>query len=212
MISRLARTPTLEADIALGVRLAHMQGREISPADVIRVLNEARVKYVLVGAHAANGYTGNPRATVDVDLIVQFPKKAAEAVARAFPNLERHDLEVVIRFMDGTREAIDLMKPTGSSLWPELLAEAREVTINGAKVRIPSVEGVLAAKFAALVSQYRAYEDKLIDAGDFIKIAKAVATVHEARLSQLGDLVHPEGGKELLQHVADARAGRRLQL
>src|SRR3954452_12251177 len=94
------RAPKTADDVALGVRLARMYGKEISPADVARVLRKAGVKYVIVGAHAANGYTGRPRATVDVDVIVQYPKKAASAIAAAFPKLVMRDTPVVVRFMD----------------------------------------------------------------------------------------------------------------
>ena len=74
-----------------------------------------------------NGYTGRPRATVDVDVIVQYPKKAARAIAAAFPDLVEQDTPVVIRFKDQTSEAIDLMKPLGSPLWSRLIKDAREI-------------------------------------------------------------------------------------
>ena len=107
-----------------------MQGKEISPADVARVLDAAHVKYVIVGAHATNGYTGRVCATVDVDVVVQFPKKAARAIAAAFPNVVMRDTPVVTRFMQGKLEAIDLMKPTSSRLWARLLKESREVRVE----------------------------------------------------------------------------------
>ena len=61
------------------------------------------------------------------------------------------DTPVVIRFKtpDGD-EAIDLMKPTGSLLWKRLLSIAKTIRVEGVQVRIPPVEGVLAAKFAAM--------------------------------------------------------------
>ena len=84
MLQTIVRTPRTEDDIALGAQLAKMQNRPIGPAEVARVLRDAGVKYVIVGGHAANGYTGRPRATVDVDVIVQFPKKAADAMEKIF--------------------------------------------------------------------------------------------------------------------------------
>jgi hypothetical protein len=71
----ILRPPRTADDLALGARLAKMQKREIGPADVARVLNKAKVRYVLIGGHAANGYLGRPRFTVDVDVVVQYPKK-----------------------------------------------------------------------------------------------------------------------------------------
>ena len=63
MLQTIIRKPRTAEDIAQGARLAKMQNREIGPVDVARVLDAAKVKYVLVGAHATNGYTGRPRAT-----------------------------------------------------------------------------------------------------------------------------------------------------
>src|SRR5438477_7546388 len=150
MLQTVVRRPKAGPDITTGIRLARMQGKEISPTDVARVLREARVKYVIVGAHATNGYTGKPRTTVDMDVIVQFPKKAVSALSAAYPDLTIQDTPVVTRFKDGTHEAIDVMKPAMSKLWPRLLKESCEIKIGGISVRVPTLEGILAAKFNAM--------------------------------------------------------------
>src|SRR5688572_7404548 len=126
MLPTIIRRPTAAEDISLGIQLSAMQAGAIDPADVASVLDGARVRYVIVGAHATNGYTGRARATVDVDVVVQFPKKAARAIAAAFPQLQMRDTPVVTRFMRGELEAIDLMKPASSPLWARLLKESRE--------------------------------------------------------------------------------------
>ena len=211
MLQTVIRPPRAAEDIATGVRLARMHGKEISPAAVARTLRLAKVRYVLVGAHAANGYTGRPRTTVDVDVVVQFPKKAAKAIAREFPRLQMHDTPVVIRFMEGNTEAIDLMKPAGSQLWARLLKETRDIRLEGERVRIPLLEGVLAAKFAAMASPYRRPADKQQDGADFMRIIDANAEVDLDLLRELGDLVYGGGGAFVLKLLADARAGRRLE-
>lgn len=189
-----------------------MQKRDIGPADVADVLNRAKLKYVVVGAHATNGYIGRPRNTVDVDVIVQFPKKASRVIAAAFPELRMVDTPVVIRFKrpDG-EEAIDLMKPIGSALWNRLLKIAIRVKVDGISVRIPPVEGVLAAKFAAMASPHRRPLDKQQDGLDFARIITVNSDINLALLDQLGDLIYPGGGKDILKLVGDARAGRRLE-
>lgn len=212
MLPNVIRRPNFAEDIALGGRLARMQGREIGPEDVARVLRKAGVAYVLVGAHAANGYTGRPRATVDVDVVVQFPKKAGQAIAAAFPHLTATDTTVVTRFKDGEHEAIDLMKPTSSKLWGRLLKLTRQVVIGTEQVHVPVLEGVLAAKFAAMVSLGRRQADKMIDCGDFIRMVEANEQIDVPLLSELGDLVFAGGGDEIARHVADVRAGRPLRV
>ncbi|HLL88987.1 MAG TPA: hypothetical protein VK324_06765 [Tepidisphaeraceae bacterium] len=212
MLPNVVRRPNLAEDVALGARLAHMQGREIGPEQVARVLREAGVAYVLVGAHAANGYTGRPRATVDVDVVVQFPKKAAQAIAAAYPYLVATDTPVVTRFKDGEHEAIDLMKPSSSKLWGRLLKLTRGVKIGTEEVRVPVLEGVLAAKFAAMVSLGRRQADKMIDCGDFIRMVEANEQVDLTLLAELGDLVFAGGGEEVVRHVNEVRAGRPLRV
>ena len=200
-----------EEDIALGAQLAKMQNRPIGPAEVARVLKAAGINYVIVGARAANGYTGRPRATVDVDVIVQFPKKAADAIAKAFPDLTIQDTPVVTRFKDQDMEAIDLMKPTASKLWSRLLKDSCEITIAGESVLVPQLEGVLAAKFASMVSPMRRLLDKQQDGVDFGRIVQANPKINLDVLKELGELVYDGGGAELLKLAADARAGKRLE-
>ncbi len=211
MLPTVVRRPRPAADIATGVRLARMHGKNISPAAVARTLRLAKVRYVLVGAHAANGYTGRPRTTVDVDVVVQFPAKAAKAVRAAFPRLKMLTMPYVIRFMDGDTEAIDLIKPIGSRLWAELLKTSREIRLEGEQVCIPPLEGVLAAKFSAMVSPYRRLTDKQQDAADFMRIVDANADVDLNILTRLGELVYDGGGDSVLKLLTDARAGRRLE-
>jgi hypothetical protein len=212
MLPTIIRKPRTAEDIAQGARLAKMHNRDIGPADVADVLNRAKLKYVLVGAHAANGYIGRPRTTVDVDVIVQFPKKAAKAIAATFTQLTMVDTPVVIRFKrpDG-EEAIDLMKPIGSPLWNKLLKIAVSVDVEGIAVRIPPVEGVLAAKFSAMASPHRRHLDKQQDGVDFGRIVSVNEPLDLDLIEDLCELVYPGGGKDALKLVADARAGRRVE-
>jgi hypothetical protein len=212
MLESEVRSPRLADDIALGAQLAKMQNRPIGPEDVARVLRLAGVEFVLVGAHAANGYTGRPRATVDVDVIPKFPKKAVEAISAAFPQLAVHDTPVVTRFKDGTLEAIDVMKPNASKLWGRLLKETRGVKVGAETILVPVVEGVLAAKFSAMSSPTRGRGDKMIDGGDFIHIVEANPAINLELLRDLGELVFPGGGAFVVRLIGDVRAGRKLEI
>ena len=44
--------------------------KAIPPLDVIRVLNHANIRFVLVGAYGLAGWRQEPRATEDVDVVV----------------------------------------------------------------------------------------------------------------------------------------------
>jgi hypothetical protein len=74
----------------------------ITPLQVIRVLNAAKVRFMLLGAHGLGGWMGKPRATEDVDVLVgtRGHKKAVRALLTAFPHLQAEDHEVVTRLRD----------------------------------------------------------------------------------------------------------------
>src|SRR5947209_15533466 len=97
----------------------------ISPLDVIAVLNQASVKFVLVGAHGLGGWMQKPRATQDVEVLV------------AFPHLEADDDDVVTRLRDRESKEvrIDVMKPK-QPLFREALKHTRAVTLEGRSEQI----------------------------------------------------------------------------
>lgn len=213
MLQSAVRKPRPASDIAQGARLAHMSKRDLSPSDVAAVLNAAKVKYVLVGAHAANGYTSAPRNTLDVDILARHPKQACTVIGKAFPELTPHDTPVVIRFKRADGDVvIDVMKPGTPPLWRELIKIARVIRIDNVPIPIPPVEGVLAAKLAAMTSPLRPIEKKMFDGGDFIAIVKVNPRLDLQFLERLGELVYSGGGKDILKLVDDARAGRQIVL
>ena len=68
--------------------------------------------------------------------------------------------------------------------------------------RIPTIEAACASKFAALVSPYREWERKQQDAVDFRSIMLPnIDRIDRLVLKELGDLVYPDGGKELLEYL-----------
>jgi len=212
------RSPAPAKDLALGMRLSMSQGREIQPVDVFRVLNASKLRAVLVGAHAVNARTGEPRATVDVDVIAQRPKIAARALHRAFPHLTLEDHAAVIRFRDEQHEAIDVIKPQSSAVFKMAVDSAgTTITVQGVKLLIPDDYALLALKLASMASPTRSVEDRYVDGRDFILIAKAIKpiaakSVQQQALWKYGEGAYRGGGDHLLKLVADARAGRTLNI
>lgn len=184
----------------------------ISPADVIPVLNEADVRFILMGNYGITGWRGDARATEDVDVLVRQRdhRKAVRAIHAAFPRLQEKDSAVVTRFLDPATGAplIDLMKPNQ----PLFKVAFRQTVLVEESYRIPNLELALACKFAAMVSPYRADEKKFLDAGDFTSIVKKnLSAIRLTRLRQLGERVYRGGGTELTQLVEDIKAGRRIE-
>jgi hypothetical protein len=189
--------------------------RFIKPIDVISVLNDAGINFMLVGLHGIVGWLQEPRATQDVDVLVasRHHKKAVKALLGAYSQLSAEDLPVVTRLRDPDTKkvVIDVMK-TNQQLYRQALKYSRVIQSEGQTFKIPTLELALAMKFAPMVSLHRPEEDKFQDAHDFILMVKSNPTIDLKILADLGDLVDSEGGKELLEMVRRIRAGEKLQL
>jgi hypothetical protein len=187
----------------------------IDPIEVVKILNAEKISFVLVGMYGLGGWIHESRATEDVDVIVaaKHVKKAVKALLKAFPYLEADDKVVVVRLRH--REThdvhIDVMKPN-QQLFRKAFKHASTQTSKGQTYKIPTLEMALAMKFAPMVSLHRQDEDKYQDAHDFILMVKSNAEIDLKKLAELGDLVYPEGGKELLEKVRQVQAGEKLQL
>jgi hypothetical protein len=205
------RRPRAAAGIATGVWLSRTYGRAIGPADVVRVLTAADLAYVVIGAHAVNAYSGRPRTTADVDVIVQAPQAAAKTIAAAFPALLRRDMAACTRFADERLEAIDLIHISGSKLFRHLLKKTRSVRIKGGTLRIPTLEGILASKFHAMHLPQRGNSERHLGAADFMRVVGANRRIDLGALADLGDLIVAGGGARILKCVAETRAERRLE-
>jgi len=189
--------------------IRQLQGRtkvDIQPREVIKILNKARIRFTLVGAHGIAGWLVDPRASQDVDVIIHAQhKKAVQVVRKAFPELRVMDLEVVTRFIDPAtdRPVIDLMKPDS-----DLHQIIADYTVQVGKThQVPSLEMALALKFAAMESPHRKGVKKHQDAVDFESMVVAHGDeIAEDVLFSLGEMVKNGGGKEILKLVEEARA------
>jgi hypothetical protein len=185
----------------------------VTPEAVIRILNRAKVKFVLMGAHGISGWCAEPRATQDVDVLIQKRSHAPalKALQKAFPDLIVVDLPVVTRLLDplDNQVVIDLMKPV-----EDLYAEAFQSAVAvGKSHRIPSLEVALACKYAAMASENREARKKALDEADFIGMAvRNYEQIKTNVLFSLGEMVKNGGGTEVLKLVEDAKAGRRLKM
>ncbi|MFO0969018.1 MAG: hypothetical protein U0793_25985 [Gemmataceae bacterium] len=187
----------------------------ITPAQVIRVLNEHKISFVLVGLHGLSGWMREPRSTQDVDVVVaaRQVKKAVRALLAEFPQLEPEDLEVVTRLKH--RETgdvlIDVMKPIQPP-HRDIFKNTLTVKEKGQTYRIPTLEMALVMKFAPMISLTRADRDKFQDAHDFILMVEKNAEIDLDELARLGDIVYNGGGKEVVELVRKVRAGEKLVL
>ena len=187
--------------------------RGMSSTRVVKVLNAANVRFVLVGAHGIAGWLQKPRATQDVDVIVaaQHHEKALTALLDSFRGLETEDTPIVTRLRrrKTAQVVIDVMKPR-ELLIREALKQTETVMLRGETIKIPSLEMALALKFAPMVSPNRMEIKKYQDAHDFGQMVLANSDIDLADLARFAELVYPGGGTEVREMVRQIRAGERL--
>jgi hypothetical protein len=206
------QSSVLAEELGLSERLSRMQGQEIGPSDVIKILRAAKVRHLLVGAHAISAWAGDARATLDVDVIAARPAQARDALAQAFPDLSIEEHPVVIRFKRDGREVIDVIRPTSAPIFKAALKHGQAVKIGNLMVDVPQLEMALALKFTSMTSPTRALEDRYQDAHDFIRMVKHNSIIDAERLTAFGELAYAGGGNDLLKLLDDARSGRQLKL
>lgn len=187
----------------------------IPPLAVIRALNAAKVRFLLVGTLAFGGWTRSPRATGDIDILVgtRFHKKAVRVLLAAFPQLlgEEHEDETRLRDTETGQFLIDVMK-ANQSLYRAAFRHSHRVKWKGQAYLIPSLELALVMKFTAMISVTRGYADKHGDAGDFIGMIGSNNEMDLTKLHALGQLVYNGGGDEIVEKVRQVRAGEKLSL
>jgi hypothetical protein len=187
----------------------------ITPLEVIRVLNAARVKFMLLGAHGLGGWTREPRATKDVVVLVaaRGHRKAVTALLVKFPHLQAEDNQVVTRLRDPETETVvlDVMRPN-QPLYRDALKHTHAVESGGQPYLVPSLEMALAMKFSAMISLTRSDDKKHFDAGDFIRMVKVNPDIDLVKLHALGQLLYDGGGDEIVEMVRKVRAGEKLTL
>ena len=186
---------------------------QIKPHDVIRLMNKARVKFVLMGAHGIAGWMEQPRSTQDVDILVQpsHHRKAVGVIRKAYTDLTEEDLPGTTRFTDPTigKVVIDLMKPV-EALNKQALKTAVPV---GKTHRVPSLEMALACKYAAMRGANRDALKRGQDAVDFGFVAKHnLDRIDMDILFSLGEMVRSGGGPEIQKLVDQVKAGRLPQI
>jgi hypothetical protein len=190
-------------------RMFNPDAMKIKPEQVIKLLNKAAVRFVLMGAHGIGPWLKEPRSTRDVDLLVQksHHRKAVRAVRETYPTLLMEDYPAVTRFLDPVDQeaVIDLMKPV-----EEIYQETLKTAVAAGKTHsIPNLEMAVACKFAAMTSPNRTERKRHLDAADLIGIVENHhQDIDHDILFGLGEMVHNGGGTELLKLLDDIQAGR----
>jgi hypothetical protein len=198
-----------------------------SPVDlnqILRTLIKRKVPFVLTGTHGIGGWTGVPRDTHDVDILVKGGRnqaRAVKAIRELYPKLEVLDFAGVTGFFipGEKRSVIDVTYPHRADI-EETLAHPvwTEDKALGLRYRIPDLEPALANKYGAMLTPTRESRKRRQDILDFEAMVvhstdPGQKTIDLERLSWLGEKVWPGGGgAEILRLVEQVKAGKPVTL
>jgi hypothetical protein len=196
-----------------------------SPVDlnmILRTLTQKRIPFVLTGAHGIGGWTGRPRSTQDVDILVKAGRnhgRAVNAVRALYPQLEvRTFTGLTAFFVQGEKESvIDVVYPHRAdqeeTLANPVWAENKE---QGLRYRVPALEAALANKYGAMLTLTREVGRLMQDTVDFAQMVQHSSDAGRQpldleKLEALGEKVWPGGGgQEILRMVERVKAGRAI--
>jgi hypothetical protein len=201
--------------------------RRMSPVQpefrkIVATLLEKKIPFVLTGAYGMSTWTGRPRATHDVDVLVKGGRnhaRAVNALKALYPELEvRSFTGLTAFFVPGERESvIDVIFPHRGDI-EVTLQTGQWIEDEGLRYRIPTLEAALANKYGAMLNPTRDPVKRTYDQGDFAQMVRH--STDEGRepidleaLAALGEMVWPGGGgNEILRLVGQAKAREMLTL
>jgi hypothetical protein len=185
---------------------------------ILQTLTSKKIPFVLTGAHAIGGWTGEPRATKDVDILVKPGRnfaRAVKAIRELYPHLEMKNFHGVAAFFvpGETKSVIDVTYPHRPDI-EATLATPLWVEEGDLRYRIPYLEAALANKYGAMITLNRNPLKRQQDAVDFGKMVrhsleKGQQTIDPKKLRALGEKVWSGGGgDEILRLVEEIKQGR----
>lgn len=184
---------------------------DIPPLEVAKILNRMKVFYVFVGGVIVGCWTGDPRATEDVDLILGKGapvRKIVAAIGKIRKDLKSTIYPSVIRFEGksptGQRNLIDLIRP-----YDGVYSHAEEyfvdITVQGVPVRIPTPEMLVVMKYAAATSLTRAPLKQAQDMIDLKTVVLAQPTLDLAIVRRIANFIGPTLGAKLIRLIKRTR-------
>jgi hypothetical protein len=197
---------------------AAMPDIQVDLDQILRTLLAKKIPFVLTGQYGIASWTGRPRATHDVDILVKTGRnyaRAVKAMRELYPQLEARTFVGVAGFFPPgeTESLIDVTYPHRDDNIVTL-ETAIWVKERGLRYRIPTLEAALANKYGAMLTPNRAGAKRLIDAADFDNMVRhsmdeGRQPINLEHLAELGEKVWPGGGgAEILGLVEQSKAGQ----
>jgi len=127
----------------------------------LKDLSASNISFVVVGARAINAYIDRPRNTQDIDILTYNYKELSEYIDQHYPNLTKEINPAEIRYKLEDEEILDILIP-----YHKIFEIALKDVIKIGNEFIPSVEALIALKFAAIMGKHRPVHRKMQDRVD----------------------------------------------
>lgn len=184
----------------------------ISPLKVAKALNRMGVFYVFVGGVIVGCWTGVPRATEDVDLVLGKGapvRKIAKAIAKLQRGMTTVTYPSVIRCAGltpiGRKNLIDLIRPY-DGVYSHTEDHFVDLTVQGVHVRIPTPEMLVVMKYAAATSLSREPLKQRQDWVDLETVVRAQPNLDLVIVRSLANRIGSTLGAKLLRRIKRMRA------
>jgi hypothetical protein len=212
--NRQGKTPKLlkGKDYKQTIEALFIEGSKMAGADPVgvgRILMDANIPSVMIGGLVVGCHTGRPRATQDLDVIVDSKNLTAAVMKKlgaavGSKRLEKHPsfISFIKKTIVGDREVLDLITSKAGS-YGLAFENTIQFTIDGVEFHIPSVEMMIVLKYTAAVNPVRQKAKQAQDWADIYAMLDANPGFGTYNTGYLADLVVPGWGEDLLNKIRD---------
>lgn len=191
-----------------------LSAKTITPVMVAKTLNDAGIPFVIIGAHAVGVHTGQPRATQDVDVIVDDVPKAVQLLKKLDPKSKVRTLGKTI----GTRitdehgkELVDVLYPTGG-VRGMAFKQKKTFQVGDVDITVPTVSMMLAMKYLSMFSPVREFEKRQQDLADFSRIYSQNKKIPAEPIARMLQKANPLLAKQFLYDMGELAKGNPITL
>jgi len=195
-----------------------VDGAAMAGADAVgvtRILHAAGIGAVVIGGLVVGCHTGRPRATQDLDLVIDaatLSRAVAKQLSTAVgaQTMETHPsfISFLKKTSLGDREVLDVITSKAGS-YGLVFANAISLQIAGLTIQIPTAEMMVVLKYTAATNPIRQPAKQAQDWADILAILDANPKLSVATIVYLADDVVPGWGEDLKRRIAVHRKSAR---
>ena len=208
---------SIEYNLAKAVALTRLQvPNGYSLHAVVKTLDRARIRFLLVGVLGTAGWVRDPRACQYVDVLIS-PRRLATAIdrmQRTFGGMVVAESEGFVELTQVTSGVIPAIRIHVSDHPPHEVAIRNSIAtaLPRCRFRVPNLELAIARTFGSMMRRPWSDADKYQDAHDFLCMVKRNSEFDMDRLRELAE-AHSKGlGSKIVRKVNGVRAGKRFEI